>query len=349
MQSLCPPTLSFYVPSRQIVESVPPGIEGYWEWVQSVIRTNPAPLPHVAPNGSTVCSWAGPYNWTVQTYIYLRMSNVPCTLTHAIPETGIVITHSDFLPSSLGPSAQRFLVEIKPDRRLNCPLSNFVIVQSTHDPLHVGPLRFLVRSAFVPYWPQPNLIPRDPARGDRFENVCYVGNKSQFLPDLDRVEQAVESLGLKWKVPSSTQWHDYREVDAIVGVRRPNRRFNAVDLDPYRKPASKLFNAWLAGVPAVLSPDPSYQDYKRSEVDYLAARDAREIFEQLRRLARDSSLRHSMTINGLERAKEVSPNKITELWINILNKEIVPEFRIWSASPARRRWFSLARSLAPLH
>jgi hypothetical protein len=174
-----------------------------------------------------------------------------------------------------------------------------------------------------------------------------VGNKSQFLADLDRVEQAVESLGLKWNVLPSAQWHDYREVDAIVGVRRPNRRINAVDLDPYRKPASKLFNAWLAGVPAILSPDPSYQDYKRSDVDYLAARDAREIFEQLRRLALDPSLRHSMTINGLERAKEVSPDKITDLWINIINKEIVPDFRTWSSSPARRKLFSLARTLAP--
>ena len=308
-----------------------------------------APLPHVAPNGSTVCSWAGPYNWTVQTYLYLRMKNFPCVLTHTIPETGIVIAHSDFLPSSLRPSAERFLVEIKPDRRLNCRLSNFVIVQSRHDPLHAGPLRSLVRSAFVPYWPQPNLIPRDPARGDRFENICYMGNKSQFLADLDRLEKAVKTLGLTWKVLPSTQWHDYREVDAIVGVRQPNALFSAVDLDPYRKPASKLFNAWLAGVPAILSPDPSYQDYKRSEVDYLAARKLGEIIGQLERLACDPSLRRAMRVNGLERAKEVSADRITELWINIIDKEIVPEFRAWSRSAARRRWFTLTRRLACSH
>jgi glycosyltransferase involved in cell wall biosynthesis len=176
-----------------------------------------------------------------------------------------------------------------------------------------------------------------------------MGNKSQFIPEMALVEETVKKLGLKWRVLPSTQWHDYSEVDAIVGVRQPSAKFRAVDLDPYRKPASKLFNAWLAGVPAVLSPDPSYQDYKRSEADYLAARNVREIVEQLKRLAGDPSLRHLMRCNGLERAKEISPDKIAELWIGIIKEQIVPEFHSWSASPTRRRWFSLARSLTYLH
>jgi hypothetical protein len=282
----------------------------------------------------------------VQTYIHLRGQNFPCLLTDQIPEEGVLIAHGDFLPPGLRPSAKRFIVEIKPDRRLSCARSNFVIVQSRHDPLHAGPIRFFVSSAFVPYWPQPNLIPRDPIRGDRFENICYMGNTRQFLGGLDDLEKSIKELGLKWMVMPSTRWNDYSDVDAVVAVR-PRRAFwGAIDLDPSRKPASKLFNAWLAGVPAILSPDPSYQEYRISDSDYLVARTARETVDRLKKLADDPSLRRLMRENARRRAREIAPGNIAGLWIKIIEENILPAYREWSTSPTRRRWFSFARALA---
>jgi hypothetical protein len=288
----------------------------------------------------------GPSIWVVLTNMHLRGYDFPCELTATIPHKGITITHSDFLSTLLKPRPQQFIVEFKPDRYLRCIYSNFVIVQNRHDPICRGINRLIIKSAFIKYWPQPGLIPRDPQREDRFENICFMGHPEQFTQDVETLESEIQKLGLKWRIMPREKWHDYSEVDAIVAVRPGGPHKIKCYFTPDSKPASKLYNAWIAGVPAILSPDSAFEDLFISEFDYLKAENVPEIIERLKQLMNDPALRKSMIENGKKRATEFNSEVITEDWIKIIQNRIVPAYNNWSRSPYHRYLFFFSRTLA---
>lgn len=338
------PAVAFYVPSVGMLDNLPDSIEEYWPWIDEAVRTRPAMLG----NGDGPCTWAGPYNWTIQTFLYLRRAGFPCELSASLPDAGIVISHGDFLPPLLQPSARRFVVEIKPDRLLQCLFANVVIVQNRRDPIRRGVRRLFIDSAFVNYWPQPGLIRRNRDRGDRFENVCFVGNREQFVSDVAAVEAGLQALGLRWEMRERDRWHDYSEIDAIVAIRPLDEiagkpRHIAAYFSPDRKPASKLYNAWLAGVPAVLSPEVAFRDLQRSHLDYLEARSVPDLISQVARLQRDPKLRQAMIANGERRAREFSAFQTTQAWQSMIADRFVPAFAAWTRSSARRRVFEQSR------
>lgn len=113
-----------------------------------------------------------------------------------------------------------------------------------------------------------------------------------------------------------------------------------------RKPATKLYNAWLAGVPAILSPDPAYQDLRRSEHDYLEAKTSDEIILQLKRLMDSPDLRHAMHANALSRAPYFDWKNNAERWLDLINLEIAPRYARWRRSRFRRKAFLAARHFA---
>jgi len=65
-----------------------------------------------------------------------------------------------------------------------------------------------------------------------------------------------------YQVPQAIDWPDFREADLILAVRPGDRRRAT------NKPASKLVNAWLAGVPALLGPEVAYRELRRSELEW---------------------------------------------------------------------------------
>jgi len=268
-----------------------------------------------------------------------------------MPDEGIIVAHSDFLPQHISYSSKRFIVEIKPDRRLRARNANFVILQNRRDPLQVGAARLVVPSGYVPYWPQPSLIPRDRARGDRFETVAYFGNSGQFLAEADLVSEQVRQLGLTFVMKPSAEWNDYEDTDAVVAVR-PQFKPGHFDVDrsasfnPAQKPASKLVNAWLAGVPAVLSADPAYVELRRTALDYLEASDVTSIIASLKRLQTQPELRRAMSMNADLRAKEFSAVVVVEAWRGLLERRVFPAFEKWRSSSIRQYWHIAARHVA---
>jgi hypothetical protein len=340
------PDVHFYVPSNDLLAALPQSAAHYWPWAHSAIQRAPAPLG----NGQGDCTWAGPYNWTLQTYLYLCQAGFPCDVTARLPADGVTVAHGDFLPTDFRPGPRQFLVEIKPDRPLQCLYSNFVIAQNRRDPVRRGLQRWLVSSASVDLWPQPGLIPRDVGRGERFENACYMGNSEQFLPDVSRLAAEVDRLGMTWQMMPRERWHDYREVDVIVAVR-PAAPGNlqhtpwAAYFAPEQKPATKLYNAWLAGVPAVLSPDIAFRDIRRSTLDFLEADSIPEIARKLRQLKQDPALRRAMVENGNRRAAEFAAERTTQRWVEILERRILPRYAVWRHSSWYRRWHFLSRRL----
>lgn len=303
------PAVCFYVPSKEMVADLPPDSSGYWEWILGWLASGKAPL-----------GYDGPFSWTVQTFLHLRDAGFPCSITAEIPDKGIVITHSDFIPDSWVPHEGICLVEIKPDRIIKCALAQHIIVQSPADPLRIGHRQWLWQTHYVPFWPQPGLIPRNPDRGEIFKNVAYIGNQNQLDKNLKSAGPRLEKLGLTWKMPPRNQWHDYSQIDAIVAVRKSPLELAA------NKPPSKLLNAWCAGVPAVLSPDPAYERLRKNRLDYLRARDGNEVLEQLMRLKGAPDLRREMAEWGRKRSSDFTQDKVTAVWRELILKKLIPNY-----------------------
>src|SRR5262249_49175552 len=123
-------------------------------------------------------------------------------------------------------------------------------------------------------------------------------------------------------------WNNFRAVDLVLAVR-PTRK----DLYP-RKPATKLYNAWRANVPALLGPELAYRELKRSPLDYLEVANAAEARAAIERLRREPRLFEQMVDNGAARAAEFSPGTIASAWTRLLFDELpclydAPHVRRW--------------------
>ena len=168
----------------------------------------------------------------------------------------------------------------------------------------------------VPHWPQPGLIPRDPARGDRLETIAYFGS-NQYEPQFVKAgafQDALRQRGVRFVNRFQGEWHDYRHVDAVLAVR---------DCPPVvlaTKPASKLINAWKAGVPAMLGPEPAYRELRASPLDFLETASAEAVLDALDRLRQEPGLYRMMAEHGAKRAEAFDVDMLTQKWIALLEE-----------------------------
>ena len=326
MTSMKPlPPIRFYIPRSDCGASeLPDTIAGYWSWISSQAQVD---------------SW-GPFSWTLQTYLYLKADGFPCELNHTLPEEGIVVAHRDFLPTHLKPGPNLLVACILADREEpgfigRHPYAQIHIVQNPRDPMVI---RFLTLwpGHYMPYWSQPGLIPRDSARGDRFEIAAFFGYEHNLAPELQGPtwDAAVQELGITWWVAPRERWHDYSHVDAIVAVRS----FANAQAYVY-KPPSKLHNAWCAGVPAVLGCESAYQAGRQTEFDYIEVRSPDEALSALRRLRDNPDLRREMRANGKRRASAIRPESVVKLWRRLLCDELLTSYERWRSAP---RWVRAA-------
>ena len=185
---------------------------------------------------------------------------------------------------------------------------------------------------FMEHWPTPQLIPRRDERGV-FENVVYVGSPLELDKSFrgEDFKEKLRVLGLNFMIIDSPgRWNDFSEADCVLSVRNFN------DKKHLRKPASKLINAWLAGVPAVLGPEAAFRAKRRSSLDYIEVTNYRETLEALKKLKEDPSLRAKMIENGLERGKEYTAEKTAQRWEHFINNVVIPEYETWLKLPQRR-------------
>jgi hypothetical protein len=332
--------INFYCPSRFIVESVPNSIDDYWRWINNVIDEQPAKLPT-----GVLCKWHGPYGWTVQTFIHLRNAGIDCNLVSEIPREGITLAHSDFWPPNLRPSRLQFFVEIKPDRDKQLASAQFTIVQSPHDALLLDDVGKTV--AYISYWPQPSLMHRDPRRGTLIERAAFIGNPESFITKPKSLTSHLSKMGVSFSMPRRVAWNDYTEVDIVIAVREKTTFHRSTSGRPRvrdshrfvgRKPPNKLVNAWLAGVPAILSPDPSFQDARRSHLDFIEAEDLEQIVAAVKMLKGDSELYRTMANNGRLRAREYDADAVVAQWRELMDHSIKPAYFEWRAA-GRSKWF----------
>lgn len=320
------PPIYFYIPKSQWPAGDLPQIpEEYGEWMSC---------------------WGGrygrgKYDWTLQTYLYLKADGLSCKLIDFVPKEGIVISHRDFLSDNLKPSSKLLIVCIKVDREPH-PYAQLQVVQNYQDEL-LKRSQFLWQSYPLRFWLQSKLIMRDRSRGDRFENAAFFGVLGNLATQLQEPqwEEQLSALGLRWEVVKCDRWHDYSEVDVIVAVRSFDGR-NTFD----SKPASKLINAWHAGIPAILGRESAYRRERKSELDYIEVASTDEAIAALFRLKNDLNLRQKMVDNGTIRAQDMGNNKITLEWRNFLTNVAVPAYHRWCmASVAQQQIFLISRYL----
>jgi hypothetical protein len=192
------------------------------------------------------------------------------------------------------------------------------------------------RSYFVPHWPQPGIIPRSPDRGTRIENITFKGGFGSLHKAFRSREwyQFLEARGLTFEIASKhtqhavPRWHDYEHADLMLAVRP----LHGDGGGRCEKPASKLVNAWMAGVPALVGPEYPFQELREGPLDYVEVASLHAAMAAIDALREDPDRYHAMREHGLQRAKAFTPARIAARWAEVLF-ERVPALR---RSPARR-------------
>ncbi len=289
----------------------------------------------------------GQYNWVLQTYLRLARAGVPVELSDRLPQRGLAVFHARQRRSVMAqgrPPAGVILVGLRGDNR-DPLIADFEVLQNGH--FADGRRRF-----FVPHWPQPGLLPREPGRGATIRRIEYKGWTGNLDPGFQTPEweRFLGERGIEWRIdganfsrdderPIEFDWRDYRSVDLLLSVRPPRRRHR------YSKPASKLYNAWLAGVPALLGPEYALREIRRSSLDYVEVTGVEEAKDAVRRLTNDPELYQAMVRHGFVRAAEYRVEATLERWIELLTETIPALARDGRLGPTRRLPFEGQRAL----
>ena len=286
---------------------------------------------------STDWMWNTHWHWTLQTYLWLRESGCPVRLVKGVPDEGIVVACRGLISSDFTPGPNLFLVSINGDESPH-PYAQINVVQNRIQ------TRLLSNSYYVPFWPQPGIIARDRARGDRFDSIAFFGDQKNIAPELQSANWSalLASRGIQWHVrdAQSSRNTDFSDVDCVIGVRS-FRRAGYI-----RKPASKLVNAWIAGSPAILGREFAFREQRRSAADYLEVSTFSQTLQAIDKLAASPALRRSMAENGLSRAEEFTVPLITAVWRHLLFEVAQKSAVRWSEnSVVGRRLFFLRREL----
>jgi hypothetical protein len=248
--------------------------------------------------------------WIYQTWALLKHAGLHFPLVTQPPEQGIVIMHADpsttFLKESTFLSKKLFIVNIVADTR---PQSRAHINIVQNRAYHSFTPYFL----FMPHWSQAHLIMRDPSRGTRFENIAFFGHKDNIAPELLTEEwndKLRRKLGLYFYLQESENWHDYSEVDCSIAIR------DFIHQKHFRRPATKLYNAWQAGVPFIGGNDVAFSCEGHPGKNYLKATSLNQVFKILQRLKQSNSLRINIVQEGLK--KTITRNTILDRWIHLV-------------------------------
>ncbi len=303
------PPIYFYIPKAKLsIKELPDTPENYWQWIIS------GKIKDI-----------GQYSWTLLTYIHLKINDFPCELTTTLPGKGILLSHRLLLPNNFQPTPKLLMVCLQADR-VRHPYAQLHVVQNPIQEISKG-FRKLWGSYFIPHWSQPGLIPRNPTRGDRFENIAFFGGEQNLVHELREPlwHKTLAEMGLHWQIfANSDQWYDYSKVDLVLALRSFGYNW-----DHTWKPASKLYNAWLAGVPAILGRESAYQAERKSELDYLEVASYNSLISTIRRLKEDGELRRAMAENAKVRSLEIQPTQVVQQWQDFLQNIALPAYESW--------------------
>jgi len=261
--------------------------------------------------------------WVLQTYLRLARAGYPVELTASPPAEGVVVFHAKHaraLRSEWRRLGNAVLLGARADNREPL-IADFEVVQN-------GRFADAERRFLIHHWPQPALLPRDPSRGTAIRRIAFKGFEQNLHPEFRSPawREFLAGRGIEWEddaVPfagaatdkAGIDWPDFRQVDLLLAVRPENRLWTP-------KPASKLVNSWLAGVPALLGPEYAYRELRRSELDYLEVSSLMEAKAAVLRLLERPDLYQAMVENGRARATEFTAEATLSRWVDLLTRKI---------------------------
>jgi hypothetical protein len=262
--------------------------------------------------------------WILQTYLRLVRAGFPAELSATPPADGIIVFHAKqarALRSQWRRLQHAVLLGVRADNREPL-IADFEVVQN-------GRFVDAQRRFFVAHWPQPALVPRDGSRRATIRRIAFKGFEQNLHPDFRSAawQEFLAGRGIEWEVDAvpfagaatdrlGTNWPDFRQVDLLLAIRPDNRHLWT------SKPATKLINAWLAGVPALLGPEHAYRELRRSELDYLEVGSLEEAKAAVLRLLERPDLYQSMVENGRDRGAEFTAEATLSRWMSLLSLKI---------------------------
>jgi hypothetical protein len=274
--------------------------------------------------------------WILQTYLRLKQAGYDVALTDRWPERGLLVFSSKqrrILRRLAGSTEEVYLLGVREDVG-QALIADWEVLQNGR--LVDGRARF-----YVPFWPQPGLIARDASRGHVLRRAAYKGFLGNLHPDFrdERWPRFLAERGIEWtcdapqysgrqRVTATMHWNDYSEVDLIVAIRPYDRYLHV------RKPATKLYNAWLAGVPAMLGPEYAYRELRRSDEDYIEVGTLSDAMRGVDLLLQQPERYAAMIANGQRRAREFTHMAILHQWAQLLFETLPAR----TADARVRRW-----------
>jgi hypothetical protein len=271
------------------------------------------------------------------TYFHLKKTGFPCEVATEMPEEGIVVADRDTLGDTREYLGKVMLICTKSDREFH-PSAHVHVVHNLSDPRDKR--NALWNPYYIPHWPLPGLIPRDPDRDGTIENVGYIGTRSQLATELKSPgwSGALEALGCRWlPIFEPEKWNDFRSLDLIVAARTFG------DQTFFNKGAIKLFNCWRAGVPAILAPESAFLAEKSSDLDFIPVTSLEEAIEAVRRLKNDPDLYRAMVARGRERGSHITTEATLEQWMAFFRDFAYPLHEKFRALPEIHRKTLFAR------
>ena len=259
--------------------------------------------------------------WILVTYLYLKQKNLNVSISDVfIPGQICVVSSLDL--GIKDRTFNSFIVGCRSDG-FQPALCDFTVVQNK-----VG--LDSETDVFIPHWPQPALIPRRSERGSTIENIVFKGDQINLYESFRSPEfkEELEKLGVKLIINGKPEkglvtWHDYSTDDLVLAVR------DLTEKDALVKPASKLVNAWIAGVPALLGPEPAFGEQRQSDLDYIEVTTPQAVFEAVKLLESQPELYQKMVANGLKRAEDFTTEKMIQRWYELLSGPVADRYGHW--------------------
>ena len=260
--------------------------------------------------------------WTVQTWCRLRDLGVSGIEIATEPAEGRINLAKAKTLSRRGSDASLFQVSIQADYP-RVLWAQFHVQQNADQLCEDSALQYL--------WPQAGIVPRDENRGG-VKRVGFLGKlDGNLASSAEEWTRLLAERGLEFAARDPDRWHDFSDIDIAIGLRSFGTSRHS------RKPANKLVNAWIAGVPFVGGNDSAFNQVGMAGFDHLVAHSSEEALSQIDRLRSDPALYDAMVEAGRQKARLFSIERLAAQWVAMIEGPIAARYREWEAHKPRER------------
>lgn len=293
----------------------------------------------------------GYYNWTLQTYLMFRDHGVACELVNNVDSVqGLIVAHRASLPETFKAKVGQLLVCIQADWGRH-PYAQVHICQNKAQTIAEGSHLFYRlfwpgNTHFVHHWPQPDLVSRESSRTNEFRCLAYFGLDYNLAEQLRSQQWSdfLVDLGIEWRlVGDMSQWGDFSKIDVVLFVRD----FTG---NPYHnKPATKLYNAWLAKCLPVCTPESAFlQESGRDDLEAVYVDDFESLKTQIKRLKENPEEFDRRIRAAALKGENYTHQRIVDEWCEIFRSISDNDFPKYAKAGIRRWLFMRVRDVSVL-